>query len=189
MPDKKLDMIGLDSELNKAIKAVEAEKEAATKNRDSRESEERVETTRERTGVREWQQPSNLSLPPPPEGYRWRWVRHEVIGSDDTKNVVTSLREGYQPVYGDELPDYFFHQTLDKGNQTGVVRVGDLILTKIPDETAGQREDFYKKRAKRLEASVNAELMENDSDLMPIMNESMSHVTRGRRPTHFEQEE
>ena len=57
----------------------------------------RTADTREKTQrKRVWQRPSSLDAPPAPDGYIHRWIRAEVQGYQDTKNVISRLREGYE---------------------------------------------------------------------------------------------
>ena len=51
-----------------------------------------------------WTPPPSLDAPPAPEGYRHRWIRVEVLGFDDTKNVSGKLREGWELVRADQYP-------------------------------------------------------------------------------------
>jgi len=48
--------------------------------KDSREREERRKP---------WSPPSMLDAPPAPEGYKHRWIRAEVRGFDDRKNIFS----------------------------------------------------------------------------------------------------
>ena len=58
----------------------------------------RVDQTRAKQARTEpWKPPSMLEAPPPPEGYKHRWIRSEVMGFDDRKNVAARAREGYDP--------------------------------------------------------------------------------------------
>ena len=43
-----------------------------------------------------WAPPSYLDTPNAPNGYRHRWVRVEILGFVDTKNVQGRLRSGYE---------------------------------------------------------------------------------------------
>ncbi len=45
-----------------------------------------------------WVPPSSLDAPPAPEGFRYRWIRAESMGFQDTKNITGRLREGYELV-------------------------------------------------------------------------------------------
>ena len=42
-----------------------------------------------------WVPPSSLDAPPAPDGFRYRWIRAEVVGFQDTKNITGRIREGY----------------------------------------------------------------------------------------------
>jgi hypothetical protein len=39
-----------------------------------------------------WVPPSSLDAPPAPDGFRYRWIRAESVGFQDTKNVSGRLR-------------------------------------------------------------------------------------------------
>ena len=52
--------------------------------------------TREKeTRRKPWTPPSLLDAPEPPEGYAHRWIRAEVRGFDDRKNISARMREGW----------------------------------------------------------------------------------------------
>ena len=56
----------------------------------------RASETRSKTERRKpWRPASSLEAPQPPEGYKFRWVRTEVRGHEDRKNVSGRIREGY----------------------------------------------------------------------------------------------
>ena len=67
-----------------------------------------------------WKPPSMLDAPPPPEGYKHRWIRTEVMGFDDRKNVAARSREGWELVRGDEYPDFEL-PTVEVGKHAGVI--------------------------------------------------------------------
>ena len=50
-----------------------------------------------------WVPPSSLDAPPAPDGFRYRWIRAEVVGFQDTKNITGRLREGYELVRSEEV--------------------------------------------------------------------------------------
>ena len=55
----------------------------------------RANSTREKTAQRKpWAPPSMLEAPPAPDGYKHRWIRAEVRGFDDRKNISAKLRGG-----------------------------------------------------------------------------------------------
>jgi len=45
-----------------------------------------------------WVPPSSLDAPPAPDGFRYRWIRAEVQGFQDTTNITSRQREGYELV-------------------------------------------------------------------------------------------
>ena len=51
-----------------------------------------------------WTPPSSLDAPPAPDGFRHRWIRTEVLGFDDTKNMTGKMRSGWELVRADEYP-------------------------------------------------------------------------------------
>ena len=42
-----------------------------------------------------WTPPSSLDAPPAPDGFRHRWIRTEVLGFDDTKNMTGKITTCY----------------------------------------------------------------------------------------------
>ena len=87
--------------------------------RTSRETESREKKARRKP----WSPPSALDAPEPPEGYHHRWIRYEVRGQPDTKNMSAKLREGYEPVRADEYPD-FESPVVEEGKHAGAIGVG-----------------------------------------------------------------
>ena len=91
----------------------------------------RAQDTREKSARRKpWTPPTMLDAPPAPEGYKHRWIRAEVRGFDDRKNISARLREGYELVRQDEYPD-FEAPVVDSGKYEGVFGVGGLLLARI----------------------------------------------------------
>ena len=63
----------------------------------------RASKTRANKAARKpWSPPSLLDAPPAPEGFTHRWIRAEVRGFDDRKNISARLREGWELVRKDE---------------------------------------------------------------------------------------
>ena len=104
-----------------------------------------TDTREKQSRRRPWSPPSALDAPPAPEGYRHRWVRTEVRGQADTKNMSARLREGYEPVRADEYPD-FEAPTIEDGKHAGCIGVGGLILARIPEETVKERQHHFDSR-------------------------------------------
>ena len=125
-----------------------------------------------------WTPPSSLDAPPAPEGYRHRWIRVEVLGFDDTKNISGKLREGWELVRADEYPEQDF-PSMTTGKYSGVIGVGGLVLARIPEEIAQQREAYYKDQTKQRDEAVNNDVLKEQHPSMPINNERQTRVTFG----------
>ena len=132
--------------------------------RSTRDSETREKAVRRKA----WAPPSRLDAPPPPPGYRHRWIRAESGGVDDRVNVAAKLREGYELVRADEHPD-FDSGVQDDGKHAGVISVGGLLLARIPEETAEERGAYYSSRTHdQLRAADNDLLKTNTGSSMKI---------------------
>ena len=79
-----------------------------------------------------WVPPSSLDAPPAPEGFRYRWIRAESVGFQDTKNITGRLREGYELVRAEEVVNADDYPILEEGKYKGVIGVGGLLLAKVP---------------------------------------------------------
>ena len=135
-----------------------------TLNRTSRGLESREKDARRKP----WAPPSRLDAPPPPFGFKHRWIRAEVAGKDDRTNISGKLREGYELVRGDEHPD-FHVPTVEDGRHAGVISVGGLLLARIPIETLEERSAYYQGRANdQLQAADNELMKANAHNSMTI---------------------
>ena len=140
----------------------------------SRVSETRVKQARPKV----WTPPSSLDAPPAPDGYRHRWIRAESRGQDDSKNMSGKIRSGWDLVRADEYPGEDYPNVKD-GKYAGVIGVGGLVLARIPEELAKQREAYYNQmNADRNEALEN-DLMKEQHPSMPINQERQTRVTFG----------
>src|SRR6056300_717370 len=139
-----------------------------------RASQSRVSEKRPTT----WTPPSSLDAPPAPDGFRHRWIRTEILGMDDTKNMSGKIRSGWELVRADEYPDQAY-ATVKEGKYAGVIGVGGLVLARIPEEIAAQRDAYYKKQTQEREEAVNNDLMKEQYPSMPIDSDRQSRVTFG----------
>ena len=139
----------------------------------------RASQTRSKTESKKvWTPPSSLDAPPAPDGFRHRWIRVEVLGFDDTKNVSGKLREGWELVRADEYPEQDY-PSLVTGKYSGVIGVGGLVLARIPEEIAQQREAYYKDQTKSRDDAVNNDILKDQHPSMPINQERQTRVTFG----------
>jgi hypothetical protein len=132
-----------------------------------------------------WAPPSRLDAPPAPAGYKHRWIRAEINGFEDKQHVYGRLREGYELVRNEDLPEEYRDTlpTLEDGKHAGVVSVGGLMLARIPEETVEERNQYFQRKAQDQMQAVDNELMrENAHSSMRIQNpERSSRTTFGSR--------
>jgi hypothetical protein len=142
----------------------------------SRASQTRAKTTRKKV----WTPPSYLDTPNAPTGFRHRWVRVEILGYVDTKNIQGRLRSGYELVRADEFPgeDY---PAISDGKYAGVIGHGGLVLTRVPNEIAKQRADYFAKLGQEQMDAVDERLRQEEHKSMPINIERQSRTTFGGR--------
>jgi hypothetical protein len=138
------------------------------------------ETRAKKTARKPWSPPSLLDAPPAPEGFAHRWIRSEVRGFDDRKNVSARMREGWELVRKEEYPD-FEAPTIEGGRHEGVFGVGGLLLARIPTEIVAERKEYFDKMSSDAMRAVDNDLFkENQHHSMAIQKpERQSRVTFG----------
>jgi len=150
-------------------------------------AEETIDRTPRASGTRAnkaarkpWSPPSLLDAPPAPEGFTHRWIRSEVRGFDDRKNISARMREGWELVRKEEYPD-FEAPTIEGGRHEGVFGVGGLLLARIPIEIVEERKAYFDKmNVDAMQAVDNDLFKENQHHSMAIQKpERQSRVTFG----------
>jgi hypothetical protein len=144
-------------------------------NKTSRANQTRSKSERPKV----WVPPSSLDAPPAPDGFRYRWIRAESVGFQDTKNISGRLREGYELVRAEEVENASDYPVIDEGRYKGVIGVGGLLLAKVPEEIAKQRQAYMTKRHEERSEAVANDLMKEQDERMPINVERQSRVTFG----------
>ena len=125
-----------------------------------------------------WTPPSSLDAPNAPAGYRHRWIRHEVMGFDDTKNMAAMIRSGYELVRADEYPEEDY-PVMKEGKYAGMIGVGGLVLARIPEEIAKARQDYFDKQNEAKEEAIKHDVLKEQHPSMPISQERQTRVTFG----------
>ena len=139
----------------------------------------RASQTREKTSHKKvWSPPSSLDAPPAPNGFRHRWVRVESMGFNDTKNIAGRLRSGYELVRADQYPDSDY-PVIEDGKYAGVIGVGGLVLTRVPEEIAESRSEYFAKQGIEQDKAVDNDLMKEQHPSMPINVDRQTRVTFG----------
>ena len=151
-------------------------------NKDLNRTPRSADTRADKVARKPWSPPSTLDTPPAPEGYTYRWIRAEIVGQEDRKNVTSRLSEGFDLVRSDELhtSDQDRFDTLQQGKHAGVVARGGLLLAKIPNETREERNSYFEGRALTQQDAVDNDLLRESDPNSPILNpERSSKVTFG----------
>ena len=138
----------------------------------------RAVQTREKTTRRKpWAPPSSLDAPPAPDGFKHRWVRAEVMGIDDNKNLSSRLREGFELVRADSDTQY---PTIQEGKYKGVIGVGGLLLARIPVDIVEERMTYFAQQTQDKETAISNDLLKEEHPSMPISKpDRQSRVTFG----------
>ena len=145
-------------------------------NKTSRASQTREKTQRKKV----WTPPSYLDTPNAPAGFRHRWVRVEILGYVDTKNIQGRLRSGYELVRADEYPEDDYAAIPD-GKYKGIIGHGGLVLTRVPEEIARQRSSYFARLANEQIDAVDERLRQEQHKSMPIEIDRQTRTTFGGR--------
>ncbi len=100
------------------------------------------------------------------------------MGFNDSKNIQGRLRSGYELVRADEYPDSDF-PVVEDGKYKGMIGVGGLVLARVPDEIAEQRQDYYANQHNEKVKAVDNDLMKEQHPSMPINVDRQTRVTFG----------
>jgi hypothetical protein len=145
---------------------------------DNKKTPRASQTREKQSKPKVWTPPSALDAPPAPNGFRHRWVRAESLGFQDTKNVSGRIRQGYELVRSDEYPDSDY-PIVEDGKYAGVIGVGGLVLTRVPEEVAQQRQAYYAKQSQEQVEALDNDLMKEQHSSMPINIDRQTRVTFG----------
>ena len=140
----------------------------------SRASQSRTKEVKKTT----WTPPSSLDAPPAPDGYKHRWLRAEVLGFDDTKNMAGHLRSGFELVRAEEYPNSEY-PVIKEGKYQGMIGVGGLLLGRIPNEVVEARKEYFARMTQEKTDAIDKDLMKEQHPSMPINSERQTRVTFG----------
>jgi hypothetical protein len=88
------------------------------------------------------------------------------------------IRSGWELVRADEYPDSTF-PTMDEGRYAGVIGVGGLVLARIPEELAKQREAYFNQRTADRNEALENDVLKEQHPSMPINQDRQTRVTFG----------
>lgn len=135
----------------------------------------RKQDTRASAQRMEYAPPSALPTPDPQPGWSFRWIATHVLGKDDPSNVSRKFREGWVPVKASDHPELNL-----RGNASGNVEVGGLVLCKLPEEAVQARRRYYDGMVGKQLQSIDTALAQNAQPHrhMPLFNNSRAEVSR-----------
>ena len=87
---------------------------------------------------------------------------------------------GYELVRSDEYPNEDFPAISD-GKYAGVIGHGGLVLTRVPEEIARQRQTYFEKQAQDQVDALDNDLMKEQDKRMPIDIDKQSRTFGGKR--------
>jgi hypothetical protein len=146
-----------------------------TETRLARELETRTQTERPKS----WQPASTLPEPDKQPGYAYRWIRVSTLQQADPRNISSKLREGWEPVRIEEQPK--FKMMVDPNSRfKDNVEVAGLLLCKIPSSFMDQRREFFSKKNKDQNESVDSNFMRENDPRMPLFRERKSSSSFGK---------
>ena len=135
--------------------------------------------TRQSQERKVWRPGTALEAPEPPLGFKHRWIRESVMEYDDKTNVHKRRQEGYDLVRAEEYPEYS-GPVVDEGRNAGIIGVGGLVLARIPEELADQRNQHYQNTTQNQMDAVDRDWMRENNPAMPKMApQRKSSVTFG----------
>lgn len=149
-------------------------KMAEAQTRTPRELESRERSARPAA----WRPPETLPMPDPRPGWVHRYIRISTMGTADPSNISSKLREGYEPCRAVDYPELMLHATTDERFKGGI-EIGGLLLCRIPEEFAKQREVYYNGLNKSQSESVDNNFLRENDPRMPLFSEKRSKVTFG----------
>jgi hypothetical protein len=88
---------------------------------------------------------------------------------DDKTNVHKKRQEGWDLVRAEEYPEYV-GPVVDEGRNAGIIGVGGLVLARIPNEMAEQRNKHYQGVSKNQLDAVDRDWMRENNPAMPKLS-------------------
>jgi hypothetical protein len=125
-----------------------------------------------------WRNPEALPSPDDRPGWKHRWIRLSIMGSDDPKNISSKLREGYEPCKAEEYPELML-PAIDNGRFKGGLEIGGLLLCRIPEEFLKQRMQHFDATNRAQMESVDSVYLSESDPRMKKFSERSTKVTFG----------
>ena len=146
-----------------------------SENRNSREADTRETNARPKS----WAPPSILPEINHEAGYAYRYVRVSTMGTPDVNNVSSKFREGWEPVKASDHPEAFTMADPNSRFKDGI-ETGGLLLCKMPQEFAEQRDTYYRNKTEAEMQAVDNNFMRENDPRMPLFKDKKTQVTFGK---------
>ena len=158
------------------------EEENKMTTRSSRESENHDKSTRQT----HWTPRRQLEAPPDRPGFRYRWIRESMLGSEDRSNVSRRLREGFKLVRAEDLPEEWrdYMDCVDEGRHSGVIFNQGLLLAEIPENMVEERSAYYQGKTQDANDALDNTMFNEtrgDNRYVKYDPERSTKVTFGKR--------
>lgn len=157
---------------------------------EARKSREMTGRVNEERFDEDFSEPNWLSIPGQvidrfrDQGLVLRWVRFQINGQDDYKNVGDRQADGWTFVDPNDVPEMMANSRIvSEGRFQNCVVRGDVALAQASAKRMASRKEYYENRSRDMITAVNQQLMGQSTSAMPIHNNSRSTVTRGRTPS------
>ena len=157
---------------------------------EARKSRETTGRVNEERFAEDFAEPNWLSIPGAvidrfrDQGLVLRWVRFQINGQDDYKNVGDRQADGWTFVDPNDVPEMMAtSRIVSEGRFENCVVRGDVALAQASAKRMASRKEYYENRSRDMITAVNQQLMSQSNSAMPIHNNSRSTVTRGRTPS------
>ncbi len=99
-----------------------------------------------------WKRGSSLDMPPAKSGHDQRWIRFMVGNVYDTTNYSRKIREGWNPVDSESVPEEWKSMHSTSGRITGVIVEGMILCERPSSVSKKRREAMNKETARRTDA-------------------------------------
>ena len=142
--------------------------------RKNRDTEVRELDTRKQTD--RYTDPSVLPQPNPRPGLTHKYVRFEIMGQKDERNMMAHLQQGWKPCQIEDYPEIPIY-----GKAKGNYEIGGLMLMKQSVEYKKSREEHHSNKTSQQPEAVDNNLMRQNDPRMPMFSERKSTTTRGKR--------
>ena len=123
---------------------------------------------------------------PKREGYEQRWVRVQMSGRTDARNLSTRTRLGWRPRPASTVPEDYQSMVVQNESMGDIIGTHDAVLMERPVEIHHKAKQVKRRRVRDLEKAVKRNIFREhnqlggaDTGFTAPRDESKSRVERG----------